>query len=210
MAYQPFSDERLLAPPVKRAAYSDRMALLMAEMSLLAYTSFEVPEPGDDEETELKPTLAALLDRGGFTLVNTYDSAPNEDGTDTQAFLAKNNAPSTTGGAEKIAVLAFRGTERNMADIKSDANMLPLKVNGVNVHTGFWEGFAVVESAIEQDLAPLREEGYAVYLTGHSLGGALALIATYKMADDSTGACYTFGQPRVAGYGFAQSIRTPI
>jgi hypothetical protein len=245
MPYQPFSDERLLAPPVKRAAYSDRMALLMAEMSLLAYTSFESPDPPEpSEQSELEAVLAsirsaptdadaldllaglsrddkgvyrdssastlrALLDRGGFTLVNTYDSAPKSDGTDTQAFLAKNNPAATGGGAEKIAVLAFRGTEGKLADIKSDANMLPVKVNKVNVHTGFWKGFAVVEEAIQRDLAPLRDDGYVLYVTGHSLGGALALIATYKIADDSTGACYTFGQPRVAGYGFAQSIRTP-
>ncbi len=88
--------------------------------------------------------------------------------------------------------------------------MLPKEVNGLTFHSGFWDGFAAVEDAIERDLAPLRDDGYALYLTGHSLGGALALVATYKIAGDSTGACYTFGQPRMAGYGLARSIRTPI
>jgi hypothetical protein len=248
MAYRVFDDERLLAPPVKRAAYSDRMALLMAEMSLLAYTDFEAPEdplggelgavlasvrsaPSDTDALDIlrglvsdehgvyrgtsARTLSDLLERGGFTLVATYDSAPSGggtggDGTDTQAFLAKNDPDAEAGRAEKIAVLAFRGTEGKIEDIKTDANMLPKEVNGLTFHSGFWDGFAAVEDAIERDLAPLRDDGYALYLTGHSLGGALALVATYKIAGDSTGACYTFGQPRMAGYGLARSIRTPI
>ena len=36
------------------------------------------------------------------------------------------------------------------------------------------------------------------------------MIATKEIGNDSTGACYTFGSPRVAGYGFAQRIKTPI
>ncbi len=131
MGYRVFDDERLLAPPVKRAAYSDRMALLMAEMPLLAYTDFGSPDapatepdgpsggelgavfasiksaPSDadaldilrglisDEHCVYRGTsassLEALLNRGGFTLVATYDSAPLGDSTDTQAFLAHND-----------------------------------------------------------------------------------------------------------------------
>ncbi len=36
-----FKYKELLEPPVKRAAYSDRTAWLMAEMSRLAYMKFE-------------------------------------------------------------------------------------------------------------------------------------------------------------------------
>ena len=36
-----FENEILLTPPVKRVAYSDRSALLMAEMSRLAYFKFK-------------------------------------------------------------------------------------------------------------------------------------------------------------------------
>jgi hypothetical protein len=67
-----------------------------------------------------------------------------------------------------------------------------------------------VRPKISSDVAPLTDAGYTLYLTGHSLGGALALIATREIGSDSTGACYTFGQPRVSGYGFAQDIKTPI
>ena len=38
-----FGERSLSGPPTKRAAYSDRTWLLMAEMSKLAYIKFEVP-----------------------------------------------------------------------------------------------------------------------------------------------------------------------
>mgnify|MGYP001807011410 FL=1 len=43
-----FGERSLSGPPTKRAAYSDRTSLLMAEMSKLAYIKFEVP-PHTDE-----------------------------------------------------------------------------------------------------------------------------------------------------------------
>lgn len=36
-----FDNEKLMRPPTSRAAYSDRTAWLMAEMSRLAYYKFE-------------------------------------------------------------------------------------------------------------------------------------------------------------------------
>ena len=36
-----FTDKNLLAPPMERPAYSDRMAYVLAEMSALAYWEFE-------------------------------------------------------------------------------------------------------------------------------------------------------------------------
>ena len=58
----------------------------------------------------------------------------------------------------------------------------------------------------------ITRKGYTLYLTGHSLGGALALLATRELEHgrDSTGACYTYGQPRVSEYGFTRNIKTPI
>lgn len=66
-----FSDQRLLFPPVARAAYSDRTAWIMAECSPVAYVSFE------DDLGALKQALTA----GGFELVAIF----NRQGT--QAFF---------------------------------------------------------------------------------------------------------------------------
>ena len=47
-SYEVFGDPDLLKPPTKRAAYSDRMALLMAEMAKLAYLPVDDPEESSD------------------------------------------------------------------------------------------------------------------------------------------------------------------
>ena len=57
-----FEYEELLSPPIKRAAYSDRTAWLMAKMSKLAYLPFE----NDDAE------LKAALSEANFELIKWF------------------------------------------------------------------------------------------------------------------------------------------
>lgn len=238
-----FSKEYLKQPPVKRAAYSDRMALIMAWMSHLAYIKFENPgatphandaylasvveritadsspnnvrdvvkgileNPPSPSGQHTWDDLEAELKKVGFELVKTY-SLNNH-----QAFLAKR--VSTTGATSqepKEVVLSFRGTEStNKNDWKKNLKATTDTIDGnVTVHSGYWQSFAGIGNLIMRDLNPLLEEGYTLYITGHSMGGALAMIATHEIGHDSAGACYTFGGPRVAGYGFADKIKTPI
>ena len=49
-----------------------------------------------------------------------------------------------------------------------------------------------------------------LFITGHSLGGALALLATKLVARNVDGACYTFGAPRVGNYEYFRFIKTPV
>ncbi len=196
----------------------------MAAMSELAYFKFE----GDDFE-DLAVTLAKLgdvtqiqtklrtflqnvynetsgdIDKLGetlglakFELISTY----NHKGT--QAFLAKCPDPSNP-----MLVLAFRGTEMTSVDIKADLRANLISAAGAEkVHKGFKNAFEAVHQSISCDLA--KHPDIPIYLTGHSLGGALAIIATRYLANDSLGACYTFGSPRVGNLEFSKKIKTPI
>ena len=47
------------------------------------------------------------------------------------------------------------------------------------------------------------------YITGHSLGGALAQIASAALSRDNLAACYTFGSPRVGTAGFDEQVKCP-
>lgn len=50
--------------------------------------------------------------------------------------------------------------------------------------------------------------GYRLLVTGHSLGGAIAALASTILADENPSrivSLYTFGEPRVGDYGYAQT-----
>jgi hypothetical protein len=187
-----FEHPELLSLPVKRAAYSDRTAWLMAKMSKLAYLPFE------KDDTELK---SALLE-AGFSLVNTF----NQDGT--QAFLAKRDP-------DKMAVLSFRGTQtedltlETFFDVFTDLYAtMRVDQNNVKTHKGFLSAFQKIQEDVTQQLQSLAD--YGLYVTGHSLGGALALIATSEIVSDNLSACYTFGSPKVGNEEFDDEIKAPI
>jgi len=201
----------------------------MAEMSKLAYLKFEMPQENDlkklaeafaetpnipDIEKILKenliPNFTFIIGKGEealrielkkaqFDLVRTFNSAG------TQAFLAKREK-------DKIAVLAFRGTEKEQfKDLITDLKAQMTRTGGDSKgkgHTGFLEAFQTVERPIREEVDKLDD--YALYITGHSLGGALAVIATAKLEKDNTAACYTFGGPRVGSSEFGEAIRAPI
>lgn len=162
MAKKFYFVEQLSSPPIKRAAYSDRTAWLMAVMSSLAYVRFEQPTPIEElagilaEETEKrkiesrllallaaenrdqnKADLVSDLNELGFELVQAFSvSIPFV--VDTQAFLAKR----LQNGEDPMLVLAFRGTEpKKPADIKADLHTEPIEVDArikqSKVHTGF-------------------------------------------------------------------------
>jgi len=187
-----FDHEELLLPPVKRAAYSDRTAWLMAKMSKLAYLPFE------KDDTELK----TALNEADFSLVKPF----NQDGT--QAFLAKRDS-------DKMAVLSFRGTQtegltlETFFDVFTDLYAtMRTDQNSVKTHKGFLLAFQKIQADVTQHLQSLT--GYGLYITGHSLGGALALIATSEINSDNLGACYTFGSPKVGNEEFDDKIKAPI
>ena len=218
-----FQNESLLRPPVARAAYSDRTAWLMAEMSRLAYERFESPaemldglvaqlsslqDAGRMKEAierfvqelprqagEGRERLERSLAAAGFELVVTFDNGG------TQAYLARRDA-------DGMAVLAFRGTEKDFRDIKTDLNARFYARGGTRTHSGFLDAFRFVEPAIRRAVEELGNS--KLYLTGHSLGGALALIAARSLSSDNVAACYTFGSPKVGNEEFGDAIKVPI
>jgi len=187
MDNQYFKYKELLSPPVRRAAYSDRTAWLMAVMSQLAYLLFE-------NSTD---SLKKALSEADFELIKPF----NCNGT--QAFLAKRES-------DKMAILAFRGTQKeDPRDIITDlqANFYQ-DAKGAKIHDGFYRAFQCVENEIKSVCEGLKE--YSLYVTGHSLGGAIALIATRALNSDNLAACYTYGSPKVGNEEFDDDIKPPI
>jgi hypothetical protein len=190
-------------PPLLRAAYSDRTAWLMAILAQLAYVPFvdQQAHPGRGQPKTLAPggwsVLEPWLAPAGFTICETFNKG------DVQSYLAVDPA--------RFAVLAFRGTA-NWGDwqINLNAGRAPMPgFGGVSIHKGFWAAFEDSHQDILTAVDRHVPANLALYITGHSLGGALAQIASAVLERDNLAACYTFGSPRVANGAFDRVVKCP-
>lgn len=233
-----------MAVPVKRAAYSDRAAWIMALLAELAYMPLdeesdqqlmslagELAKLTDQEQiverlAELRKTLAGLnpppsgedvsnrkltaaLKAGGFELAG---GRPLHDAvTDTQGFIACRPRDAQGIG---MAVICFRGTKQIkdwITNVKMDKAPITDPTTNVrigNMHKGFHDAYR----SVHDDIAA-RLQGYEdlpLYITGHSLGGALAVVATWYQSSARLAACYTFGAPRVGDQDLIDRFKTPI
>lgn len=162
----------------------------MARLSALAY------------ETDYH-ALAAKLDRVGFPDFKRF-----EDGkTGAAAFVCWNLTD---------AVFAARGTERSAADILTDVKFRRedlispggdgLTVERVGaVHRGFLAAWRAIASPAMDSMHAQFDARRNLWFTGHSLGGALAVLAaTASPAFMDYGVnLVTFGCPRVGDKTFA-------
>jgi triacylglycerol lipase len=101
---------------------------------------------------------------------------------------------------EDVAVVVFRGTDADdWNDWMVNFDRAPKETIHGLIHQGFADAFATLEPRIVGALQ--ASEAKYVWVTGHSLGGALGLVCVYefthKKRQEITG-LVTFGQPMVA------------
>ena len=127
-----------------------------------------------------------------------YDGKETRMKKDAQAFtLWKNNT----------IYISFRGT-KDLSDIVDVINVKPKKLlEDVYVHAGFAEQFMSIEEKITDDIEHIMSEYpiQRIIFTGHSMGGALATIASIiysRMFKDLYTTCHTLGCPSLGNQGF--------
>jgi hypothetical protein len=106
----------------------------------------------------------------------------------------------------QAALLVFRGTS-NIGQWIRDARVLPKAFRDWGyAHFGFVAGIEGVERHLEAFDEIARTRPQHVWVAGHSLGGALAVLAAARMK--SLGVCspfiITYGQPAAGFGGFAE------
>lgn len=105
----------------------------------------------------------------------------NIGGTDTQARVELHG---------DRAIVLFPGTA-SLRDLLTDLKAPKKKHGAGRVHMGFLEAFLSIAPRLSEAI-----ENRRVYVAGHSLGGALAMLTADWLSPRVLG-CYTFGQPRV-------------
>ena len=122
--------------------------------------------------------------------------------TDTHVTITEN---------DDCIVIAFRGT-RDLRNWITDCEIQKRKAESGKaetgwgrVHRGFLEAIDAVLPAIVTRLKSKASSPKPVIVTGHSLGGALAVLCAFFLehSDLPVHSVYTFGQPRVGDALFA-------
>jgi triacylglycerol lipase len=231
-----FKYPQLRALPPDRIGYSDRVSYVMAELASLAYYEFEKSDDLQDSPwtrelaasqgfTEAqaraflekvltahsagagnREVLRQILANNGFKLVATLNEGP------LQCFICRNTR--TDDGSGNFLVTAFRGSEQKVNDWLTNADAVPTALpNGQLVHTGFYSSFRTIEHKLRTLLQEELDQAGApvpIYYTGHSLGGAWALLAACLLFPEHPGGCYTYGAPRIANYEFFFPLKIPV
>ncbi len=214
--------------PSYREAYSDRTAWLMACCSELAYIKYNPLLPKALQKdyflksieklvgSSKKAALTKLIDLVAYDHEKEKQNLINElqllrmglletyDVNGTQAILIN---------YADYVVLAFRGTEpTSIKDIRSDAKGVTVPCeSGGKVHSGFKEAYELVSLDIQTRLKQDDCKNKPLFVTGHSLGGALATVAAKRLTHEAgIAACYTFGCPRVGDEVWVSGLKTPV
>ncbi|KAK3276593.1 hypothetical protein CYMTET_15346 [Cymbomonas tetramitiformis] len=119
------------------------------------------------------------------------------------------------GAIKPHIVVVFRGTVeasiKNWAEDLKVWSISPYKeFPDVYVHGGFYESYArSLRFQVHEILHSLPPD-MPLYITGHSLGGAIATLCAFDLVRTKTrevAAVYTYGQPRVGSFDFAHTYK---
>ena len=175
------------------ASFSKANAQILAQASAIAY-----------REPEKCAKWAAV---SGFT--GPFDAFDNDD---TQGFVAE---------SDDAIIVAFRGTQPDRPMdwfVDFDVNRGSWDHNVGHVHDGFYRALRKVWGVrlANKEILPsrlLNRGNKTIWITGHSLGGALAELCAAQALFVSripVQGVYTFGQPRVGNKEFADAVNEKL
>ncbi|MFE4107661.1 lipase family protein [Almyronema epifaneia] len=234
MVYQPkyFKGWSQVAFPAGKQSYTVAIAWWLAQCSQLAY------ENKITVATELKQAgfeQIAFFDAGGTQAFLATHPGVNTGGK--FAILAfRGTEQDSIDILTDINFVKRLFPNENLVEAEPQTvkatQKSPKKTASFYAHGGFLEGiYNVWGSALSQDIQSLYPEGKVewkgtagiseaindlaadlpLYLTGHSLGGALATLAAYKaLVYRQVTGLYTFGSPRVVQQPLAEAINADL
>ena len=186
------------------------------------------------QEYILSATRASLAYKSGEELKDIWENSSIEIFRSVEVaprFYSSDGSQAHSWIQNGVFHLAFRGTEE-LNDLFADLNIQRINLfddPSILVHAGFLDYFKEIKSDIEAELKAQTKHFHTLQVTGHSLGGAIATIASAyfgKMINTPEGVdglnfkpidktkkrivCHTIGSPRVGNTNFVNWFQTHV
>ena len=172
--------------------------MILSVIGYFLWSVFAPPTSGEiEEETRDKPiTVAATLKEKLDESIYAYD------------YPGWAIAVSYVASLGDTSVIMFRGTNPSeIQDSFINLSNRSRKVDHGNVHAGFWTGYDSLHGQLAKVLEASKPK--KVWITGHSLGGALAVVCAYRLSSRENleiAGVMTFGQPKVGNPAFCKHM----
>ena len=170
---------------VTHIGFDKGLALFLADCCLQAYNQFNYRQTFNIPE--------------GYTLVHSILAAPAKT-LDSYGFIME---------SKHNIIIAFRGSRSNPDWIANAAILqtyFPYTRIKIKTHSGFAAIYSTCRQQIMNALNTL-DSSKQLFITGHSLGGALAVLCTLDTAVNTAykdPVMYSFGSPRIGNPKFVQ------
>ncbi|KAF2192627.1 alpha/beta-hydrolase, partial [Zopfia rhizophila CBS 207.26] len=165
--------------------------MLIEQYATAAYCSANTDSPGN--KVTCAPNNCPLVQSANTSTVTEFQNSLK---TDVTGFVAVDST-------NQLIIVSFRGSASiknwivnfDMGAVNTDL------CSGCTAHGGFWNSWVEARKGVLAAVksAVAANPKYKIVATGHSLGGAIASLATAQLRKDGyTVALYTFGAPRIA------------
>ncbi|MCS7466049.1 hypothetical protein NZK35_05090 [Stieleria sp. ICT_E10.1] len=172
----------------------------------------------DDDNAVINATLMEFLSSKIYR--NSFFAPTNAGvwGVNSVSFISTNDSGTEVGfiNMDDALIVVFRGSHWGMsntwnpvADWLGDLNATAIRRTigdrSVYVHEGFWYATGSAYADVRSRVRTAHNQGKKIWITGHSLGGAVATLTAARLQYDDdipVRGLHTFGSPRVGDSNF--------
>ena len=184
-----------------RKSYILLISLLFSFLigSCVSLNAYLYPEGRSGSKDTLPVNLSELIEMAEYCN-EVYENREENYGVKSGEFSY------TVKQSEGVSILVFRGTS-NLKNVRTDIDLrfwkdddlTDSRGNDVNLHRGFKDAAMFIMKDIKENYKLEK----TVYLTGHSLGGAIAqVMGLWLDMEGYNVQIYTFGSPKVSTFYF--------